>query len=782
MIPDTPAAPSGGGSRRAFLKQSAVAAAAVACARYVRLAAQEAPGPAAAPGAPALPWYRRTTRWMLTNISELDPTRYDVPWWREQWKRTRTQGIVANAGGIVAFYPTQVPFQRRARFLGDRDLFGELCQAAHGDGIAVFARMDSNGADDTAFQAHPEWFTVNSEGRPYRARGLYVPCVNGGYFREHIPAVLREIAGNYQPEGFADNSWSGLPRASICYCANCARKFRAERALDLPRERDWNAPAYRAWIEWSYACRLDNWDLFNRAAHEAGGPNCVWIGQTGGNISGSAEDFRDYREICRRAEILMLDNQHRSDATGFQANGISGRVVNGMLGWDKLAPESIAMYQAETSAGAPDFRLASKPEAEVRLWALDGIAAGMQPKWHYINAYHEDRRMYATPMALAGWLERNEDYLLWRRPIATVGILYSQRNNDFFGREEAEAQVNAPARGFTEALLRARIPYVMVHADDLEREGGHLRLLIAPNLGAMTGALVAAVRKFVQQGGGLIATGAASLCDEWGDARADFALADVLGVHLPQNHSARQEAGRRRSAAENSQSYLRLTPEWRAQVYGPHVPGEPAAEGTRHPVLQGFEATDILPYGGSLEPLTLDASAQVLLTFVPTRPTAPPEAIWLRDDHTDLPGLIVNERAGCGRVAYLAADLDRRFARGNLADFGKLLGNLLRWAARDDIPLRVEGPGVIDAHLYRQPGRAIVHLVNLTSANTWRGPAEELIPVGPLQIGVRLPADLRAGSLRLLVSDQKPAFTTVGGWTRFELTSILDQEVVVLEG
>ena len=62
-------------------------------------------------------------RWMLINISELDPTRYDIPWWREQWKRTQTQGIVANAGGIVAFYPTQVPLQRRAQFLGDRDIF-----------------------------------------------------------------------------------------------------------------------------------------------------------------------------------------------------------------------------------------------------------------------------------------------------------------------------------------------------------------------------------------------------------------------------------------------------------------------------------------------------------------------------------------------------------------------------------------------------------------------------------------------------------------------------------
>jgi hypothetical protein len=777
MNPDVILPTPAGGSRRKFLKQMALATAAVACARYLKLAA--------APGASAsaeLPWYSRTMRWMLINISELDPTRYDIPWWREQWKRTQTQGIVANAGGIVAFYPTQVPLQRRAQFLGDRDIFGAVCKAAHDDGIAVFARMDSDGADDSVYKAHPEWFAINATGRPYRARNLYVPCVNGGYYREHIAAIVSEIAGNYHPEGFTDNSWSGLPRNSICYCDNCVKKFRADRSLDLPRERDWNAPAYRAWIEWSYASRLENWDLFNQAAHAAGGPNCVWIGQTGGNISGSAAEFRDYREICRRAEILMLDNQHRNDSTGFQANGVSGRVVNGMLGWDKLAPESVAMYQAETSAGASDFRLASKPEPEVRLWALDGIAAGMQAKWHYINAYQEDRRMYDTPVALGAWLSKNEEFLVRRHPIATVGILYSQRNNDFFGREDAEAQVNAPQRGFTEALLRARIPYQMVHAEDLDRDAANLRLLVLPNVGTMTDAQVESVRNFVQKGGGLIASGAASLCDQWGDARADLALADLFGVHLPPNHSARTETGRRRSDSENSQSYLRLTPELRAKVYGPHIAGEPPAAGVRHPALQGFEKTDILPFGGTLEPLTVDASAQVLLTFVPSRPTAPPESIWLQNDHTDLPGLIVNERAGFGRVAYLAADLDRRYARNNMADFGRLLGNLLRWAARDDIPLSVEGEGLIDSHLYRQPGRAIVHLVNLTNANTWRGPVEELIPVGPLKIGVRLPADIRGRSLRLLVSGQKPALVTADGWTRFELSSILDQEVAVIEG
>ena len=80
----------------------------------------------------------------------------------------------------------------------------------------------------------------------------------------------------------------------------------------------------------------------------------------------------------------------------------------------------------------------------------------------------------------------------------------------------------------------------------------------------------------------------------------------------------------------------------------------------------------------------------------------------------------------------------------------------MRWAARGNLPLEVRGRGLIDCELYRQPGRLILHLVNLTSAGTWRPPVDELIPVGPFQIRVRLPEGVRPTTMKRLVSrDEK---------------------------
>src|SRR5262249_18741389 len=154
-----------------------------------------------------------------------------------------------------------------------------------------------------------------------------------------------EIATTYHPEGFTDNNWSGLGRDSICYCKYCRQRFKDKTGLDIPVAKSWDDPAYRKWIRWNYDRRLEIWDMNNRVTRETGGPTCIWSGMNGGSVTGQSRVFRDFREICKRADILMLDDQARSDASGFQHNAEMGKMVHGMLGWDKLIPESMAMYQ-----------------------------------------------------------------------------------------------------------------------------------------------------------------------------------------------------------------------------------------------------------------------------------------------------------------------------------------------------------------------------------------------------------------------------------------------------
>jgi hypothetical protein len=414
------------------------------------------------------------------------------------------------------------------------------------------------------------------------------------------------------------------------------------------------------------------------------------------------------------------------------------------------------------------------------MWIIEGIAGGIQPWWHYVGASHEDRRIYNTPGPLFRWHKSNEEFLVNRRPVATVGVVWSQLNMDFFGRDEAETMVELPWRGIVQSLIRARIPYIPVHADHIDREAAGLSLLILPDLGVMTDSQVAGVRRFVKSGGGLIATGESSLYNEWGDQRPDYALSDLFGAHTIEKSVSVSDNAKRKNISDTYHTYLRLTPELRKNEDRPAGKSEPVATGKRHPVFKGFDETDIISFGGVLENARIDWGAEVLMTFIPEFPIYPPETAWMREPKTNIPGLIINKIPGCGNIAFMPADIDRQFGRYNLPDHGNILANLVRWAAKDNIPLSVECTGLIDCNIYQKDDSLILHIVNLTSAGTWRQPVDEYIPVGPVKVKVRLPDGVNAVKLRPLVSSLEIGFTSKDRWTEFAINSISDHEVIII--
>lgn len=719
-------------------------------------------------------WYRRVLRWGQTNLTEIDPVRYDGTWWREHWQRTRVQGVIVNAGGIVAYYPSRYELQHRADYLGDRDLYGEISAAAREDGLSVVARMDSNRADHRFFTEHPDWFTVDAEGRPYRAGDLYISCVNSPYYGEYLPGIFEEVIERYGPDGFADNSWSGLQRDRICYCVHCRRGFRERTGAELPMSHDWNSAIYRAWIRWNYDRRLEIWDLNNAVTRRAGGKDCLWVGMNAGEITAQSKHFRDYRAIAQRAEIIFLDSQFRHADQGFQRNGEMGAALHGMFGWDKLIPESMAMY----GAGVPAFRLSSKSAPDARLWALDGISGGIQPWWHHIGAYHDDRRQYRTAEPLFRWHEANESALMTRQPAATVGVVWSQENVDYYGADRTNERYSQPWTGMTDALIRARIPYVPVHADDIGRESNHLAALILPNVGLLTDSQIESIRAFVAAGGGLLATGESGLYAADGSRREFSALGDLFGVEATGVHHGSATDNRESWDEWGQHTYLRLHPERRRWIDGPQTGSEPEDETPRHEVLAGLDDTDTISFGGRIEVVRVSNAAQVPLTLVPSFPIYPPETSWMRNPTSAVAGLVLNESHG-SRVAYLAADLDRTFGRSRLPDHARMLANLTRWVARNRIPVSVEGAGFIHCQIYRQNTGLVLHLVNLTGFEKGNVPVAEYFPVGPLKVRIEV-GELMTPTVRCLVAEQSTAVEVVGGWVEFGIEQIVDHEVVVI--
>lgn len=73
----------------------------------------------------------------------------------------------------------------------------------------------------------------------------------------------------------------------------------------------------------------------------------------------------------------------------------------------------------------------------------------------------------------------------------------------------------------------------------------------------------------------------------------------------------------------------------------------------------------------------------------------------------------------------------------------------------------------------------LLHLVNLSGAGYV--PTDESIAVGPLQIALKLPADVAGRSATARVAGQPLTLNVNDGWARFQLPSILDHELIVVE-
>src|SRR6266571_2262991 len=132
-------------SRREFL--GATATAALSTSSLLKTArAQDASEPK--------PWYSVMRRCGQINVNERDPLTLDADAWMDYWASLKVDAVLLNGGGILAFYPTRVPFHHRSQYLGSRDLFGEMVAAAKKRGLRVVARMDCNFAYAEAFPAH----------------------------------------------------------------------------------------------------------------------------------------------------------------------------------------------------------------------------------------------------------------------------------------------------------------------------------------------------------------------------------------------------------------------------------------------------------------------------------------------------------------------------------------------------------------------------------------------------------------------------------------------------
>lgn len=525
----------------------------------------------------------------------------------------------------------------------------------------------------------------------------------------------------------------------MCYCEHCRRNFKQFSGYDLPAMPDTSGAArasgssrrgaagasdevrskFTAWRNQRLFELYSLWDAEIRKRN----PDAVYF-------PNGFEQIRDRASV----PILIADRQARSANTLPWQNGRFAKEARATMGSKPI----VGIFSVGLEAPYRWKDSVQNP-SEIRIWAVDGIAHGFRPWFTKFNAKPLDHRWFKPVEELYNWHWKNEKYLRHERPLARVGLVAGPRTSQDH------------TSGFYHALVEARIPFEMVHDNQLDSESvRQLKVLALPNLANLSEAQCAQLRSFVEKGGGLVATHETSLYDEQGRRRADFGLSGLFGASFAGNIIERQQ-----------NAYLNL-------------------EDRAHPLLEGLDHVGRMIHGVKRVEIKVAPGLRAPLMTVPTYPDLPMEEVYQRETKTDIPGVMVRA-VGAGRVVYFPWDIDRTFWEVMNQDHGVVLANAVRWAANEDQPVSVQGPGVIDVAVWKQQSSITAHLVNLTNPMMMKGPFREILPVGPQKVRVKLPAGAKAREVKFLVSAAKAQWRQSGAWVETTTPAIELHEVVAID-
>jgi hypothetical protein len=717
--------------RRKFIKSGATVAGVYSISNPILFAGM---------GIPAVEetWFDRPMRWAQLTLVENDPGNFDPEFWLSYFKKIHADGTTLSAGGIVAYYPTDVPLHHRSAWLGDSDPFGYLVKGSRKLKMSIIARTDPHATWQNVYDAHPDWIAVTADGekrRHWAKPDLWVTCALGPYNFEFMTQVHQEIMERYEPDGIFSNRWAG---SGICYCEHCQKNFKSFSGMEIPRTNNTSDPVFRKYSEWNIARLKELWLLWDDVIRKKkttsrfipnGFPDKVITGQL--------------------SDIVFTDHQARSGYTMPWSNGKVAKELRASIGMKPLG--GIFSVGVEEKYRWKD---SVQSDEEIRIWVAEGTANGMRPWFTKFSGVLYDKRWLATVDNIYQEHYRNERYLRNTAPLARVGMVFSEQTGNY-GNETWQQKNGDHEMGMYQALIEARIPFEMVNDRLLDAE--HLKpfkLLILPNISSLSDEQCDQLREFARNGGSLQATFETSLYDEKGNRRDNFGLADLFGVSY-----AKQVDGPMQN------SYLNLKSDADSNKF--------------HPVLKDLEDAFRIINTIYMVKVKPEIPFPDPVTLIPTYPDLPMEHVFPLIPETDIRGLYLNDN-GNSRVAYFPVDIDRTYWQIMSTDHLKLLQNTIRWALNEEPVVEVEGPGVIDVTVWRQKDSMTVHLVNLTNPMMMKGPFREFIPVN-VKVRIKIPEGTKTKEVRLLINGTIPEFKNKNGYINLDVSQITDHEIIGID-
>ncbi|MEU1817761.1 hypothetical protein ABZ543_21560 [Streptomyces roseifaciens] len=404
------------------------------------------------------------------------------------------------------------------------------------------------------------WVQRSLDGKPNVFYGSLVVWVDPGDescwlspnspWRDYYLGRIKALAATG-----VDAIWPDVPiyfDGAMSWCDGstwAADAFKADTGLALPAKADFTSLPFRRYVEWRHR-NLNQWQLDIAAAGRSVNPGLVTFVET---VS------MDYQY----ATLVGLDGAYLRKAEGVShvwevdiLGNYDGMRHATATDWTCL----ISMYKyARAASGAkPAWAFSYGWKADdASLVMAELLAAGCNP-YEVKSPFKDVSTDKAMRTRMYAFVAANQEKLYDAVPAAEVGVYHSSASRDFVSPAAGTgmyANTKVPSgvtdwwaggsaeescakqawlgefRGTVKALVYAHVPFATVTSPHLEAADlAPYRVLMLPNLQAVSDGEAAVLREYVAGGGTVVITGPApTALDGLGTARSEYALADVLG-------------------------------------------------------------------------------------------------------------------------------------------------------------------------------------------------------------------------------------------------------------
>ncbi len=455
---------------------------------------------------PADPWWKRNNlRVIQTNLPAYEAATLNPDSLVNDLRYFSANTLIINAGGIMAFYPTRLDFHYRNPFLKN-NMLDEVIRKCHLHNIKVIVRFDFSRVHESIFKAHPDWCYISPKGERIINTDMYVASINAPYVQEKAFEIIQEVLDRFAVDGIflnmpgyqVNNPYEGKYHGIDQNEYDKAAFAAFSGGMTLPVVENKADSIFQKYLEFK-KISVERWSE---------------------RLHTLVKSKSDQIAICTYMDKYVDIIRHESQANAslpywpYSASDNVGNAVNSFPD-HIISNTSIQQisFQSRYNAVEPE-------EVSIRLYENIANGSGLDISLMGDMRGYEDQRNFGVIRKVYDHHKRFELYYGKYRSLAKVALIAPG--------SWPSGEPMQEYRGLQMMLKEAHIPFDIIEDSRiaaLEEKIGHYGLIILPEITYLKPESREVLKKALENGTNLIATGRTMSDDQ-------SALSDIFGAKI----------------------------------------------------------------------------------------------------------------------------------------------------------------------------------------------------------------------------------------------------------